>query len=230
MCLTLVHPVDVPPFLLNAGNVTWPKLKEMKLSGLLDEPHIGSNQAQTIVNQGCADLLTGLVAALPSMPELTTIRVCLRPAKPHRWGFTLSMDFGTWLRSWDDIPKPDSPTYLPNEGPLKPCSNSLLPVSASAVAIVEANMFHEQPIDVPGSVVTELQDTVRRYRQLELAVFQCGLDHKYGARRWMDDFPCTQWNPQTRSWDPVFSNDMDVLIYEMGKYWESMVSELDGHA
>lgn len=195
----------------------------MNLSGLLDEPQIEPSQIMASINEGCGDLFEGLVAALPSMSKLTTIRVCLRPPRAWDLGFTLSMDFGTWLSSWDCIRQPDfCSVALPNQGPLDPCSDSPGPVSASAVALLQDTPNLDQFV-LPGDLLSELQDTVRRYRQLELAIFNCrvcpmGVSDWESA--WTDAIPCKQWNPQTRTWDPAFWNDMDMLIFQMGKYWE----------
>lgn len=173
------------------------------------------------LNEGCGDLFEGLVAALPSMPNMTTIRVCLRPARDYRLGFTLSMDFGTSLLAWDNITKPDFYSdALPNQGPLRPCSHSPVPVSASAVAIVQDIDMHEEPINLPGDLLSELENTVRTYRQLELEVFNCRVTYDGWAPPWENDIPCTKWNPETRTWNPAFQNDMDLLIFQMGKYWE----------
>lgn len=228
VCLTLNHPVDVPDFLLNAGKVTWPNLNAMNLSGLLDEPHTELSQSMAHMSKGSADLFRGLVAAFPSMPKMTTIRICLGPAKALQSGFTLSMDFGTWLRDWDNVTKPDfCSADLLNHGPLQPCSDSPVPVSASAVALVQEIATHEEIFELPGHLVSELQDTVRRYRQLKLAVFNCQKDYGW-VPAWENLNPCTQWNSETGTWDPAFYNGMDLLIFQMGKYWEWKVSRDSG--
>lgn len=193
----------------------------MNLTGLLDEPQTEPSQTMTHLNEGCRDLFEGLVAALPSMRNMTMIRVCLRPAGASHFGLTLRMDFGTSLRAWENITKPNfCSAALPNQGPLRPCSHSPVPVSASAVAIVQDIAMHVELIDLPGDLLSELEYTVRTYRQRELEVFNCRVTHGGWVPPWEDDIPCTKWNPETRTWNPAFQNDMDLLIFQMGKYWE----------
>lgn len=219
VCLTLTNPVHAPHFLLKAGNVTWPKLKQLTLSGLLDRPQNGPDELSARINHSCDGLLGGLVSALRTMPQMRKVRVSLRDAEPFYSGVTLGMDFGRSSHSSGHIAAIDFyNSDQSNEGPLKLCSDRLVPLSANAVAVVETTAISRQPIELNETLVTELQEAVRRYRQLELAVFNCsGKYHSWGCE---NEYPCTQWNAQTGMWDPAFWNDLDLLVFQMGKYWE----------
>ena len=67
--------------------------------------------------------------------------------------------------------------------------------------------------DFSGYVATELQHTVRKLQGKDLGVFfHHNKPSTWGRGR------CWQWDPLKSSWDGVFEDEGDELIYQMGQY------------
>ena len=94
--------IDVPQFLLVAGDSSWPLLERVDMVGILDDNGIPSGFRQRDDKvQACDDLLRGLVAALPRMPLLTKVGTRFRNTDNRLWAFGLRLDLG----GGDDIPR-----------------------------------------------------------------------------------------------------------------------------
>lgn len=64
-----------------------------------------------------------------------------------------------------------------------------------------------------GEIATELQRSVRIHQRKDLAVFSHYLKQStWGRGR------CRQWDAEKRSWDIVFENEADEIIYQLGRY------------
>ncbi|KAI7776979.1 hypothetical protein LA080_004274 [Diaporthe eres] len=192
VCLKLNSVMDISQFLLTASNSVWPRLRRLDLTKFLDQYDGSSERAVDDGEQASSDLLQGLIAALPSMRNLTRVGVRLRDPR------------GPW---------PDwAPTSLhwshPSKDPILPCGS--FPTSLSG--IIKANHA-----TLAAHLVKALQDAVWQQRRLNLAVFCCQNHPEMG---FCEPGPsCTQRNKETGSWDPEFKNDMNVLIYDIGQYW-----------
>lgn len=196
-------------FLLTASKSVWPHLRKLDLGEYLGRYDDGSGGAVDSNEQACSDLLEGLVVTIPRMQKLARVDI----SQPHD-GYV--RDF---LFCMDLTPRRDTEWHgqvtsfpWPNNVPITPCGSLPTPVGAAAKA---------KGMTLPGHLVTELQDTVWKYRRLELAVFGCG-----GHSEWIQpngppcwDLTCTIWNRKTDTWDAALMNDMDIFIYEMGQYW-----------
>lgn len=66
---------------------------------------------------------------------------------------------------------------------------------------------------VSGEVATELQRSVQIHQRKDLAVFY----HYFNQSTWGRG-RCQQWNTEKSSWDDVFENEADEIIYQMGQY------------
>lgn len=205
--LEIHHNIAVPDFLRAASKVTWPKLKMIKLSGAVDVRHedsgdsVDRDDANAVAGTTCQSVLEALTTALPSMPKADRVHIMmimntLRPTT----AFEVSVSLGNTSRA-------------EKRGKILRCGDKFVPSSDSGVVKLEG-------ICIPGVLAGQMQDTLRQHRRLELEVFACGkVVHEYQENS--THTPCVQWNQQTQSWDKVFPNDMDILIYEMGRYWES---------
>ncbi|KAG8161183.1 hypothetical protein KVR01_009447 [Diaporthe batatas] len=192
--------IDPPQFLWMASRSAWPNLAKLDLIGLLDAGDIISTRQGAPVARADIHLLRGLIACLPKMPELTTLNMLFSQVSNRR----LRMQIGARTDTEKFICKPyQFKRPNGNQRPLTPCS----PLAADGA------MLKTHQIDLPGALVTEIQDAVRQARGLDLAVFRCSDDLV-----WIDYPPaCTKWNRNSTSWEPVFFNEMDVLIYRMGE-------------
>ena len=215
VCLKLDCLIDVPQFLLLASRSIWPKLDRMDLVGILDEDNSGYYRIRSKEIQAGSDLLRGFQAALPNMPKLTTLGTRFRDSERYFWAFSLCVDLSTRLdierRVWQ-------PEYVPSStctfNPIKHAVTPCCPLATESGIVVA----HDGTL--PGHLVTELQNTVWQFRRLDLAVFCCR-ENEMGE--FLDTpLPCSQWNKETKSWDPAFMNNMDVYIYDMGLHWERM--------
>ncbi|KAG6356402.1 hypothetical protein INS49_015790 [Diaporthe citri] len=212
VCLKLNSVMDIAQFLLTASGSVWLRLHRLDLTGFLDQDDGSSERAVDDREQASSDLLRGLIAALPSMRNLTRIGVRLRDLRgPIRWHppCLLGMDLTPKANTeWPDWVPGSLRLAYPSKDPIVPCGS--LPTSVSG--IIKAHH-----VALAGHLVKELQDTVWQQRRLDLAVFCC---KEHPERGFFEPGPsCTQWNKETDSWDPAFKNDMDVLIYDMGQYW-----------
>lgn len=212
VCLKLNSVMDIAQFLLTASNSVWPRLRRLDLTGFLDQYDGSSERAVDDGEQASSDLLQGLIAALPSMRNLTRVGVRLRdPRGPVRWRrrILLGMDLTPRvITQWPDWAPTSVRWSHPSKDPILPCGS--FPTSLSG--IIKAHHA-----TMAGHLVKELQDAVWQQRRLNLAVFCCQDHPEMG---FCEPGPsCTQWNKETDSWDPAFKNDMNVLIYDIGQYW-----------
>lgn len=216
--LTLVCSIDMPYFLLVGSNATWPNIKELNLSGPLEYFADDAGRTKADKDNACSDLFEGLIASLQSMPKIETIRIVLQPLWPnYTSGFSLSIDLGTRVSPKEDFGLPQWPSgALPNAGAITPCADSFLPIPTSGIAQAVG-------IELPGHLVTELQDAVWLHRRLDLEVFCC---HDASWIFVDQNTCCTRWNRRTCTWDKAFNNNMDEFIFEMGLYFNG-TRELD---
>lgn len=202
--------MDTTQFLLTASDSVWPHLGKLKLKGFLDEYGQGPAGAVDSKEQAISDLLEALVVALPKMPKLTKVDVRFgkRNGDYGNYDSTFQMDLDH--RSDTEWQGCVRPILCVNKAVFTPCLS--LPTSVSAIAMAKL-------VDLPGSLVTELQAAVWKHRRRELAVFCCG---KGGERGFSEPAVCcTTWNRETDTWDPALMNDMDIFIYDMGQYlWQ----------
>lgn len=207
VCLKLDTVMDITQFLLTASDFIWPRLGKLKLRGFLDEYDQGPARAVDSKEQAISDLLEALVVALPKMPRLMKVDVRL---EKHIWNCDSTFQMGLDHRGDTEWQGCIRPILCCNKAVLKPCLS--LPTSISAIAMARL-------VDLPGSLVIELQAAVWKHRRLELAVFCCG---KGGERGFSEPAVCcTTWNRKTDTWDLALMNDMDIFIYDMGQYlWQ----------
>lgn len=205
--LEIANNIVLQDFLRDASETTWPNLKKLKLTGVEDlrltDPGIDRDEDDTnaLVDETGIIIIGALITALPCMPKAKEVRVKLVcRTNWHNKGFKIKIHLGNITR-------------VEKVGKMLHCGDKFVPDSTNGVAKV-------QGIELPGGVAAELQDVVRSYGRQELEVFAC-TDVGYCYRR-EPHRPCMQWNRQTGSWGPVFENDMDMFIYEMGQYWEEL--------
>lgn len=217
VCLKLNCVMDITQFLLTASNSVWPQLARLDLMGFLDQYNDGSDGAVDRRERACSDMLEGLVVALPSMPRLMGADIRFWQTRGYNWSFFFRMDLTPRTKTeWQDM---TIPHQLCSKGPVLPCGS----LPSCICGVVQAHR-----ITLPGQLVTELQNTVRQHRRLELPVFCCKEDlgkedPVLGYVR--TETYCKVWNRETGSWDPALMNDMDMFIYDMGQYWSQVHHE-----
>lgn len=204
--------IVVPDFLRDASKTMWPNLKTIKLMGDVpfEQPQDGSqmdeDDAVAFADKNGREVIEALIMAVPSMPKATKFRIRMNFQEGYpKKASEVSIHLGNVART-KNTAKP------------LPCVDTFVPSSNNGVAKVDG-------ISLPGDLAAQLQDVVRCHRRQELEVFACTEDGHYYGRK--PHVPCVQWNRKTDSWDPVFNNDMNMFIYEMGQYWEA-VDEMDG--
>lgn len=209
VCLKLDSVIDIAQFLLTASDSVWPRLRRLDLTGFLDQYDDSPERALDDEEQAFSDVLHGLIAALPSMRNLTRVGVRIQGPTRGHWPLFLGMDLTPRINTERHNWAPSSTRRAcPSKDPIIPCGS----LTTALSGIIKAYR-----VNLQGHLVKELQDTLWQQRRLELAAFCC----KEGpGMRSLEPGPCcTQWNKETDSWDPAFNNDMDVLIYDMGQYW-----------
>lgn len=177
----------------------WTQLKSLKLNGVWDSEPVGSRE------ETGSSVVQGLIAALPQMPRIATIKMFIEPHFGVRDIF-IDLYLGPstavteYFEQWEELP------FVPD-------SNNGL---ARLVCV-----------SIPGQLAAELQDVVWRNRGLVVSVFRLPGD-RYGI--WQeeddpDDFGdpdtfydgwtwdrspdgyggvCQQWNREKDAWDCFF--------------------------
>lgn len=205
--LEIDYNIVVQDFLRDASETTWPNLKKLKLKGVEDltlmDPVFDMDEDDTnaLVDETSISVIRALITALPCIPKAKDVHVkILCRTNWHNKGFKVKIHLGNFTRA-------------EKAGKMLHCGDKFVPDSTNGVAKMEG-------IELPGDVAAEMQDVVRSYARQELEVFACtevGYCYTREPHR-----PCMQWNRQAGRWNPVFKNDMDILIYEMGQYWEEV--------
>lgn len=208
--LKVEHNIVPQDFLRDASKITWPNLKAIKLVGAIGIEHqddgtqVDEDDPNAVADESGSRIIEALITALPSMPKATNFQVEMI-FKTLNKAFKVSIHLGNIART-------------DKAGKILPCIDSFVPNSNNGMAKGYGMYLH-------GDTAVQLQDAVRAHRRQELEVFACGEDESYYRRR--PHRPCAKWNRRTENWDPVFKNDMDMFIYEMGQFWEA-VEEMDG--
>lgn len=157
---------------------------------------------KAVAGETGSSVIEALITVLPNMPKVTKIQIELLFNSYYLpEAFEAKIHLGNIARREE-------------AGNLPHCGGNFVPNSNNGVAQVGG-------ISLPGELAARLQDAVRCHRRQELEVCACTEDWHYYWRK--PHHPCTMWNRRTESWDPVFKNDLDVFIYEMGQYWEDFV-------
>lgn len=202
--LKIHHNIIVKDFLLEASKTVWPRLKDIELVGVVDVNYFEglpvSTAERAAADKICSSITEALAMAVPSMPKATAFRVKMSFKGADSTAFNISMHLGNV-----------KPTAKPAK--MLHCGSKFVSNSNNGVAKV-VGMY------IPGSLSTKLQEAVRHHRRQELEVFYCSEEYVFRTSR-EPHRPCSQWNQGTESWDPVFANDMDILIYRMGQYYET---------
>lgn len=208
----MYYSVVVEDFLRSASKVVWPNLKTIKLVGAIDVEredgwnYVNADDENAVADETSSRVIGALITALPSMPKATKfqIRMTFNPDFTHK-AFKVSIHL-------DNNAKTEKTGRLQ-----QPCVASFVPDSNSGVATMRG-------IYLPGSTTIKLQDVVRAQRRQELQLFACDGDGYYDRCQYYKapHRPCAKWNRRTESWEAVFRNNLDIFIYEMGQYWETV--------
>lgn len=216
--------IDVPQFLFTvASNSMLPNLETLDVSTNIDEHERRETYWSAELDPGyqyraCADLLRGLVAALPAMRSLTKIDVRFEDQEGYnRWAGCLYIDLSTRINTKRLV-------FQPLQYSSHCISDAYRTVAPCSPLVTEGGTMVATDMVLPGRLVTEFQNTVWEYRRQKVAAFccrDCCRDYtgSVPAVLWKL-LPCTQWNRETDRWDFVFSNDMDVFIWQMGVFWD----------
>ncbi|KAG8158548.1 hypothetical protein KVR01_011670 [Diaporthe batatas] len=181
---------ELPGFLAEAGRMVWPNLKTLVLLGDL-----------RVINEvTCTTVVRGLIALMSKTPKLTTVLVEM---VDFAWNwdyesFRIQMCLGEMAEGVEASSGPSCS--------FKPCSYSFVPTQDLGTVVVSGTK-------VLGEVATELQRTVQINQRKDLAVFSHYLNQSIWGRG-----PCRQWDAEKSSWDVVFENEADEIIYQMGQY------------
>lgn len=218
--LELEHNIVPQEFLRDASMIVWPNLNAIKLVGIVgverqdeddetqldedDGTQLGEDDLNAVADESGSKIIEALITALPSMPKATKFQIKMI-FKTLNKAFKISIHLGNLARTEKAVK-------------ILPCVDSFVPNANNGVA-------KGYGIYLPGDTAIQLQDAVRAHRRQDLEVFACGEDGYYDHRKSYRS--CAQWNRRTENWDPVFKNDMDIFIYEMGQYWEA-VDQMDG--
>lgn len=202
--LEIHYSIAVQDFLRGASHTIWPNLKRIKLVGLVYIPlvnkwYMDEEDANAVADENGSSVIKALILALPNMPKLTRVQIKLFfNAVYIPKAFEASIHLGNIART-------------EKASSLQHCGDKFVPNSDNGVARVGG-------IYLPGELAARLQDAVRLHRRQELEVFTCTENGYYYHRK--PHRPCAVWNRRTESWDPIFTNDLDIFMYEMGQYWE----------
>jgi hypothetical protein len=217
--------IDIPEFLLAASNAMWPNLETMDVVAILDkdegEETLGSGGLDLEREYRVAgELLQGLTAALPGMRSLTKFDVRFRDPTNGRWACCLCMDLAAKINTkrlvWQPTPSTmeSCDTRRERHRAVVPCGSSQMTEGGGTLVT--------RDVVLPGQLVTAFQDTVWECRRQEVAVCCCRDDEVRPGKKVYPVLPCTRWNKETGCWDFAFLNDLDVLIWQMGNFFEEM--------
>lgn len=208
--LKLEHNIVLQDFLRDASKITWPNLKAIKLVGIIGVERqdnviqVDEDDPNAVADEFGSRIIEALVTALPNMPKATNFQIRMM-FKTLNNASQVSIHLGNITRT-------------DKAGKILPCNDSFVPNSNNGMVKGYGIYLHRD-------TAVQLQDAVRAHRRQELELFACGEDESYYRGR--PHRPCAKWNRRTQNWDPVFKNNMDMFIYEMGQCWEA-VDEMYG--
>lgn len=156
-----------------------------------------------------------MTAALPGMRSLTTFDVRFQDPTNGRWACCLCMDLGPRVNAKRLVWQP-TPSTMASYG------ETHRAVVPSGSLVTGGGMLVTRDVVLPGQLVTNFQNTVWQYRHQKVAVCCCRDDEVRPGTKVFPLLPCTQWNKETDCWDFAFLNNMNVLIWQMGNFFEEM--------